>query len=206
MTTLLAIAMVLAQDGRRDEAEAKVRNLRVTLDFKETPLETVVEYLREISDLNIFVDAKVREKNIVVSLKVTEVSLKGAFGLMLGRHDCDTMFRDGVLQVMTKADIVDHTVRMQIYDCRDILYPISDFPGVDIDLGEAGKLIFNTPEPGEERVVPVEEMVRTHTGGRSWEENQKCVCRISNGLLVIKNTPEVHRQVVRLLDMLRSNK
>jgi hypothetical protein len=49
-------------------------------------------------------------------------------------------------------------------------------------------------------------MVRAHTGGRSWEENQKAVCKMQNGLLVIKNTPEVHKQVRRLLDLLRSNK
>src|SRR5438128_2624629 len=177
MTTLLAIAMLLAQNGRRDEAEAKLRNLKVTLDFKETPLETVVDYLREISGLNIFIDEKVKEKNIVVSLKVSDISLKGVFGLMLARYECDTMFRDGVLRLMTKADVADHTVRMQIYDCRDILYPIADFPGVDIDLGDAGHLVFNQPDPGDDRVVPIEEMVRAHTGGRSWEENQKCVCR-----------------------------
>jgi hypothetical protein len=206
MTMILAIAMALAQDGKRDEVEAKLRNLKVTLDFKETPLETVVDYLREISDLNIFVDEKVKEKNIVVSLKVSDVSVKGIFGLMLGRHDCDTMFRDGVLRVMTKPDVADGTIKMQIYDCRDVLYPIADFPGVDIDLGDAGKLVFNQPDPGDERVVPIEEMVRAHTGGRSWEENQKCVCQMTNGLLVIKNTPQVHGQVVRLLDMLRRNK
>ena len=206
MTTLLAIAILLAQDGRLDETESKLRNLRVTLDFKETPMETVVDYLREISGLNIFIDEKVREKNIVVSLKVSDVSLKGVFGLMLGRHDCDTMFSDGVLRVMTKADVGDLTVRMQIYDCRDILYPIQDFPGVDIDLSEAGKLIFNSADNPEDKVLPIEELVRSNTGGRSWEENSKCGCRMTNGLLVIKNTPQVHSQVVRLLDMLRRNK
>ena len=48
--------------------------------------------------------------------------------------------------------------------------------------------------------------MKAHTGGRSWEENPKCACRLNNGLLIVKNTPEVHKQIVRLLDMLRSNK
>jgi hypothetical protein len=54
--------------------------------------------------------------------------------------------------------------------------------------------------------MPIEEMVRAHTGGRSWEENPKASIKMQNGLLVIKNTPEVHKQVRRLLDLLRANK
>jgi hypothetical protein len=126
---------------------------------------------------------------------------------MLHPQGCDTMFREGVLMVMTKEDVVDRTVKMEIYDCRDILYPIHDFPGVDIDLsGDAKGVIFQDPGGTEGGEVPIEELVRAHTGGRSWEENQKCVCKMTNGLLVIKNTPDVHKQVQRLLDMLRRNK
>jgi type II secretory pathway component GspD/PulD (secretin) len=207
MLVLAAAIPAIAQDGKRDEVEAKLRNMRVTLDFKDAPIETVVDYLREISDVNIFVDAKAKEKNIVVSLKVSDLSLKSVFSLLLKPHGCDTMFRDGVLMVMTKEDVVDRTVKMQIYDCRDILYPIHDFPGVDIDLSQAGIGVQIVGQgDGDSAEVPIEEMVKAHTGGRSWEENQKCVCRMTNGLLVIKNTPEVHQQVLRLLNMLRRNK
>jgi hypothetical protein len=199
--------VAFAQDGKREEVEAKLRNMRVTLDFKEAPLESVVDYLREFSGLNIFVDGKAKEKNIVVSLKVSDISLKSVFSLILHPHGCDTMFREGVLMVMTKEDVIDRTIKMEIYDCRDILYPIHDFPGVDIDLGNAQGILITPIDPGGDSAeVPIEELVRAHTGGRSWEENQKCVCKMTNGLLVIKNTPEVHKQVNRLLDMLRRNK
>ncbi len=208
---LAALAMALtipvsAQDGKREEVEAKLKNLRVTLDFKEAPIDTVVDYLREISDLNIFVDAKVKDKNIVVSLKVSDVSLKSVFALILKPHGADTMFREGVLMVMTREDVIDRTIKMQIYDCRDILHPIHDMPGVDMDLNDAGKLIATPADDTGGGEFPIEELVKAHTGGRSWEENQKCVCRLQNGLLVVKNTPEVHQQIVRLLNMLRRNK
>ena len=208
MILVLAMAaLAFPQDGAREEVDAKLKNLRVTLDFKEAPIETVVDYLREISGINIFVDTKVKDKNIVLSLKVSDISLKSVFSLMLNPHGCDTMFREGVLMVMTKEDVVDKTIKMQIYDCRDILYPIKDFPGIDIDLSGTGAgVIFQDAGGNEGGEVPIEELVRAHTGGRSWEENQKCVCKMTNGLLVIKNTPQVHKQVNRLLDMLRSNK
>ena len=209
MVLALAISAAAygAQDGKREQIEAKLKNLKVTLDFKDAPIDSVVDYLREISDINIFLDAKVKEKNLTVTLKVSEISLRSVFALILKPHGCDTMFREGVLMVMTKEDVVDRTIKMQIYDCRDILYPIHDMPGVDIDLNQAGIGVQIGDVGGADVTeMPIEELVKAHTGGRSWEENQKCVCRISNGLLVIKNTPEVHRQVVRLLDMLRSNK
>ena len=205
ITLMLAAALALAQDTTKSEYESKVNNIKVSLDFQNAPIDQVVDYLREISGLNIFVDTKVRDKQIVVSLKVQELTLKSIFSLMLKPHGCDIMFKDGVLQVLLETDKADRTMKMEIYDCRDILYPIQQFPGVDLDLGTVGVLV-QPPDEAAGGEMPIEEMVRTHTGGRSWEENPKAVVKLQNGLLVIKNTPEVHKQVRRLLDLLRANK
>ncbi|HVR84943.1 MAG TPA: hypothetical protein VMU54_11575, partial [Planctomycetota bacterium] len=165
------------------------------------------DYLREISGMNIFVDTKVRDKNLVVSLKVTEISLRSIFSLILRPHNCDILFKDGVLQVMTKEDVADKTMKMEIYDCRDILYPIANFPGIDLDLSANGPGVVIQPDQGDAgSEIPIEEMVRAHTGGRSWEENPKAAMKMQNGLLVVKNTPDVHKQIRRLLDLLRANK
>ena len=207
--TMLATLLLLAlqKDPALAEAEAKLNSLRLSLDFKDAPLETVVDYLREISALNLFVDRKVADKQIRVNLKVTEIALKSVFALMLKPHDCGTMFKDGVLMVMTKEDIADRTVKMQIFDCRDILHPIQDFPGVDIQLAVDSAGIGVVDGGGvEASEVPIAELVRAHTGGKSWDENPKFSVALQNGLLVVKQTPDVLRQITRLLDMLRRNK
>ena len=208
MSTMLATLLVLAlqKDPAQAEAEAKLSNLKISLDFKDAPLETVVDYLREIADLNLFIDRKVADKQIKVSLKVTEISLKSAFALTLKPHECGTMFKDGVLMIMTKEDIADRTIKMQIFDCRDILHPIQDFPGVEIQLSVDGGTNIGpvVDDPGSE--IPIAELVRAHTGGKSWDENPKFSVVLQNGLLVVKQTPEVLRQINRLLDMLRRNK
>jgi type II secretory pathway component GspD/PulD (secretin) len=207
---LLALAAAIpadAQDPRKSEYESKLKNLKLSLDFKEAPLEQVVDYLREIADLNLLADAKVREKGISISLKVSELTLHSILKLMLQPHGCDVMYLEGVLMLMTKEDIADRTVKMELYDCRDILHPIRNFPGVDIDLSSTGAGVLTTDLDADEGgEMPIEELVRTHTGGGSWEDNPKAVVRLQNGLLVVKNTPEVHRQVRRLLDLLRENK
>jgi type II secretory pathway component GspD/PulD (secretin) len=211
-TLAVAVALALgsltasAQDTVRSEYEGKLNNIKVTLDFQNAPLDQVVDYLREISGMNIFTDSKVRDKNVTISLKVTEISLRSIFGLMLKPQGCGILFKDGVLQLMTLPDIDDRTMRMEIYDCRDILYPISNFPGIEMDLTAGAGIVVQPPEDPAGGEIPIEEMVRAHAGGRSWEENQKAVCKMQNGLLVIKNTPEVHKQVRRLLDLLRANK
>jgi type II secretory pathway component GspD/PulD (secretin) len=204
---MLALAALAQQDPAQVETESKLANLKITLDFKDAPLEQVVDYLREISGINVFVDAKVAEKQIRISLKVTEISLKSIFALMLRPHGCETMFREGVLMLMTKEDVADRTVKMELYDCRDILYPIAHFPGVDIQLAvdQAGVVggIVDTVESAD---IPIAELVRAHTGGKTWDENPKASVNLQNGLLVVRQTPEVHRQIRRLLDLLRRNK
>ena len=202
----LAHAAAWPQSEVRTEYESKLNNIKVTLDFTNAPLDSVIDYLREISGMNIFVDSKVRDKQITVTLKVNEIVLRSVFSLMLKPHECGIFFKDGVLKVMLLADIADATLKMEIYDCRDILYPVQNFPGVDIDLA-GGSGVLTTPAPEEAgNEMPIEELVRAHTGGRSWEENPKTSVKMQNGLLVVKNTPEVHQQVRRLLDLLRANK
>ncbi len=209
MMTLAALmaASFSAQDPDREQIENKLKNVRVTLDFKEAPLEAVVEYLREIADINMVVDPRVREKNILVTMKVSDVSLRSVFSLILKGYDCGTMIKDGVLQILPRDVIADRTLKMEIYDCRDILYPIRDFPGVDIALNaEAAGVLVQDPGGGAGVEMPIAELVRTHTGGKSWDENPKASCAMQNGLLVVRQTPEVHAQIVRLLDMLRRHK
>ena len=207
ITLTLALAALLQQDPAKLEVESKLTNLKITLDFKDSPLEAVVDYLREISGLNVFVDAKVAEKQIRVSLKVTEISLRSIFSLMLRPHGCETMYRDGVVMLMTKEDVADRTVKMELYDCRDILHPIIDFPGVEIMLAVDGSgTDFGATVVAEPVEVPIAELVRAHTGGKSWDDNPKFSVNLQNGLLVVRQTPEVHRQIVRLLNLLRANK
>ena len=183
------------------------QDLRITLDFQDAPLATIIDYIREVSDLNIFVDTKVRDMDLVISMKVQEISVGSVLKLMLSPHGCDALYREGVLMIMTKEDIQDRTVKLELYDCRDILYPIVDFPGVDIQL-QQDQLGVVTLDAGdtESEPFPIEELVRAHTGGTSWDDNAKASVTLQNGILIVKNSPPVHKQVIHLLNMLRRNK
>ena len=206
ITTLLLLA--LQKDPAQVETEAKLSNLKITLDFKDAPLETVVDYIREIADMNLFIDAKVAEKQITVSLKVSEISLRSVFSLALKPHDCGTYFKDGVLMIMTLPDIADRTVKMQIYDCRDILHPIQDFPGVEFVLQVDGSGIGPVIDPGagDAGEIPIAELVRAHTGGKTWDENPNASITLTNGILVVSQSKRVHEEIKRFVNLLRQFK
>lgn len=205
---VLALAFpAAAQEGAREETLHKLRHVRVTLDFREAPLEQVADYFRELAGINLVVDARVREKNIRVTIRVDGITLNGALNLILKPHDCGVLFKDGVLQILPRDVIADRTLKMELYDCRDILYPLRDFPGVEITLSAdgPGALVQEVPrEAGGE--MPIAELVRAHTGGKSWDENPRASCVLQNGILVVRQTPEVHAQIVRLLNLLRRHK
>jgi hypothetical protein len=67
-------------------------------------------------------------------------------------------------------------------------------------------VIGNIEAGPEYAEIPIAELVRAHTGGKTWDENPKASVNLQNGLLVVRQTPEVHRQIVRLLNLLRANK
>ena len=208
----LALILALAgpasvQDRERAEILSKLQNLRITLDFQDAPIETIIDYIREISDLNVFVDNKVREMDLVVSMKIQDIALRSVLKLLLSPHECDIMYREGVIMIMTKEDIQDKTMKLELYDCRDILYPIQDFPGVDIQLStdDIGVTSIGV-ESTESEPFPIEELVRAHTGGTTWDDNEKASVTLQNGILIVKNSPSVHKQVLHLLNMLRRNK
>ncbi|MCH7636985.1 MAG: hypothetical protein IIA12_04865, partial [Proteobacteria bacterium] len=63
---------------------------------------------------------------------------------------------------------------------------------------------WSDPDPSE--TLPVEELITTHTGRGFWDDNEDASCVLNNGILVVKATKKVHREVRRLLNVLRRNK
>jgi type II secretory pathway component GspD/PulD (secretin) len=204
-----AVAFPAAAQDRSDRAavENKMRGIKITLDFKDAPLATAIEYLREISDINFVIDAKVAEKNANVTIKVSDISLRSALTLILNPLEAAPHFKEGVVMIMLKSDIQDQTIKLELYDCRDILHPIRHFPGVDIQLSQdnLGTVAEQGLEGDPNSEINLEEIIKNNTGGKNWDET-KTACRLQNGILVVKQSPEVHREVIRLLNMLRRNK
>lgn len=196
----LVLATVL-QDSDREAAENRLHSMKITLDFKGAELETIVEYLRDMTDLNFVVDKAAKEKLPTVSITVKDVSVRSALSLLLKPNGLAVIWKEGVLWITTpdQAPIV-----LEIYDVRDLLHPLEDMPGVEIDLSPTGLgATINAGLAAPQPVLPLDEILKAHTGGKSWEENSKVSLKLQNGLLVVKQTKEVHAQIRRLIDQIR---
>ena len=52
LALILALALpASAQDRERAEIKSKLSNLRITLDFQDAPLATIIDYIREVVGL-----------------------------------------------------------------------------------------------------------------------------------------------------------
>lgn len=231
MKTMLTVAILgllalpaLAQEGgnetdpRKQEVLNKLNTMRVTVDFTNTTLEEAVGYLRDFTSLNIIVDAEVyknqSEDQLKVTLKAKDLLLKSVLKLMLTSRELTAMYKEGVVLIVPKGKI-DKAVTLQLYDVRDLLVKIQDFPGPKVELvspskGGGGPLTgatFSLEEPRSTLTEEfVTEMVKQNTGDKSWDENPNASINLTNGVLVVSQSKRVHEEIKRFINLLRQFK
>ncbi|HEY3227423.1 MAG TPA: hypothetical protein VGK61_10575 [Planctomycetota bacterium] len=195
----------------------RLASMRITLDFQNAKLEDVIAYFQEYSGLNFHLDAEVAkagEEPARVTIKLKDVSLKTALKLVLNPRDLGCVYRDGVLLITSKARLGGMTVT-RVYDVRDLLFRIRDFPGPRVELvapGGAGAALagasFTIEEEPKSAITEdfLADLIKTNTGDKSWEDAGATSVSQVNGLLVISQSKPVHEEIRRLLDLLRQFK
>jgi hypothetical protein len=205
-------------DTRKAEIVNKLNTMKVSVDFEDRPLDEVVRTLAEISGIDMLVDRTVYEKTsaeeLTLTIKLNDIALKSALKLILGQRNLGCMYKDGVLLVVPK-EALDANVVLRIYDVRDLMMRIKDFPGPEITLKvsndeNAGATTGFTID--DESASPVSDpefivnTIRSNTGGASWETNPKASVAIANGLLVVNQTEGVQEEIEKLIGLLRQYK
>lgn len=217
-------AMAFAQEGegtdpRKQEVLNKLNSMRLSVDFNNAPLEQALDYLRDFSGLNLVLDAEVHQKftedRLKVTLKVKDLLLKSVLKLLLAPLDLTATFREGVLLILPKEKVDRSSVTLQMYDVRDLLLKIQDFPGPRVEL-VAPSGTGQNPLMGAHFVLEeprstitedfLTEMVKANTGERSWEENPNVSIALSNGILIVSQSRRVHQEIRRLIEKLRQFK
>ncbi len=205
----------MGDDEKRAEIMSKLRSMKVSLDFRETPLQDVIDFIREMTGINFVIDQKIYEEvepaNLTITIKVDDLELRSALKLMLQMRGLTAVYRDGVLLIVTKKS-QEENVFMRIYDVRDLLQPIRDFPGPEISLappdeeGGVGTSVFQADETsGAITTDFIVDTIKRSTGGSTWDSD-KCSIQVSNGLLIVVQSREVHTEVDRLINLLRQYK
>lgn len=221
---LVLTGAAFAQDRQMSDSETKravlnkLETMKIDLNEVDRPLDEMVAYLRDFSNINFLIDpevyTKVSKDQMKVTIKVKNVRLKSALKLILGQYDLSAVYQDGIVKITTRERVNQNVITL-FYDVRDLLLKINNFPGPKLELtggeGSGGTtgITFAVEEPQESKVDEgfLEELIKTNTGGKSWEENPHAAIRITpTGILIVTQTKAVHKEVENLINMLRHYK
>ncbi len=176
------------------------------------PLEEVASYLQNVTGINFILSAKVREelddeeKSILLDLP--ERSVKQLLDIITEvRENLRYKIEDGVVKFVTKEELVGGQV-LRMYEVRDLIRPVRDFPGREINIAPSGGVPESDEEVTEREFLVINEdnldsLIRDNVAPESWDADPANSLRISNGTMVVNQTPEVHAKIQKLLDDLR---
>ena len=198
------------QDEINDEDKTiidKLHSIRITIDMQNAPLTAIVDYIREISGLNIHISGIDNPDQEMISFKVQDIVLDGALRLMLQPRNKAYMVRDGVV-LITTADALKKRVKLDLYDVQDLTYGMADFPGVDISLAQDS--IGTAVAAGEEAKQQftgedLANLIKNTIHKDQWEEADGKSIQFQNGLLIVRNSVEMHKQIRKFLSDLRAS-
>ncbi len=217
----MALALPVRADDPDDVKQAilnKLETTKISLDFKDTNLSEVIDFLHEVTGINFVLSKEVLEKSrggeLKVDIKLEDLPLRTALKLLLNLNDLTLVYKKGVLMVETKEERgLEHEMKM--YDVKDLLMKIRDFPGPSLELssteGDSSGPTTGIVEP-DEGAHPFDDpeslvnIIRNATGGDSTWGKDGVSIAISNGLLVVVQSGDIQREIQDLIVALRQFK
>ncbi len=185
---------------------------RFSVDGEGAPLEAVAEYLQYSSGVNFYISTKVREELDEEETSVLlDLSERSVYKILQIITEVSESLRwkveDGVVKFVTAEEMVGGQI-LKMYEVRDLIRPITDFPAGEINVEPSGGIDpFDEDFEESEALVITEDaldsLIRDNIAMESWDADPANSMRISQGTLVVNQTPEVQEQIRKLLDNLR---
>ncbi len=202
-----------SKDASAKRAWAKMDTMKISLDFEDAPFMDVFKFLRTTSGINMVLDGAVKAEGLLdekrINIEVTDIPLRSALKIVLDFSELVARWKHGVL-LITTPDRAQGTTFLRIYDVRDITFKLTNFPGPTMELNsgngmdDGGGLSFGDDDE-DEGVPSTEEIVETigsSIGDHADAPNTSMT--ILGGILVVRQSAEVHRLILDVLAQLRS--
>lgn len=202
-----------AADPVTEEVMKVLSSTTIPVAFDEAELADVVDFLQTQTKVNFQLSPTVQsdiEDTVSYSFP-DERSVKTVLDLITDNiEDLTWKVQDGVVLLITKDERSGGQVNAT-YSVADLVTPIQDFVAPDINVEPSSGL-----EPPDEdlpereaNVVEagqLEELIQAAVAPESWDEDPNNSIRVTErGQMVVRQTPEVQRQIVALLDDLRES-
>lgn len=181
-------------------------------DGEGSPLEEVAAFLQSVSQVNFVISPKVMEEldeeQRTVKLDLPERSVRKLLDLMA--ETSETLrwkVQDGVVKFVVKDELKGGQT-LKNYEVNDLIRPIPDFPGREMNVAPSGGVQLTEEEATEREANVVtgdqlDTLIRNNVAPGSWDADPDNSLRISNGTMVVNQTPEVHEMIDKLLQDLR---
>jgi len=121
--------------------------LRADLDLRKTKVSDALNAMGHITGITIILDPRAMAEvgDVPINLKVTDMPLGTALKWICRLAGLDFELRDGAIFVSTPARLSAKESKMVIYDIRDLVGKVEDFPGPNMTLDEEGVNWQNNP-------------------------------------------------------------
>lgn len=200
-----------SDDADARAAWAKLDATLLSVDFQDTPLLACVQFVKQVSGINVVVDPRVAEARPLdetrITLEVTDVSLRTVLAFICEFADLAARWRHSVL-MLTSPEHARGTPVAKLYDVRDLTFQMKDFPGPEIklvasDSGAPGIGMLGDEEddqtPTRDQVIDlIQQMLPT-----AWDAPGVSIGTFG-GAILVRQYPEVHRQIEYIIALLRS--
>lgn len=167
-------------------------NTRLDIDFIETPLSEVVEFLRQATGVPIIIDRRALDNvgigtDTPITISAKKIRLRDAFGRFLERHELSYRVADETLQITTPEE-TEAFQPVRFYPIHDLLSGDDDDRATLID--QLQWVITSTVQP------------------EAWDEvgGPGTLQVLPPGVLVIRQTDEVHDEISGLIHTIRKQK
>jgi len=149
---------------------------KVTLNFSETPLADVISFLQDITGLNLVIASEVDSDQILVSLRLRDVSLKDALTIVLEQARLARSFVNEAILIHDPCETGTYGgYSLEIQDVRDLQ------AWLESDM--------------------IQEIVQNGIGEDFWDEPASI--RVHRGQLIVRQTRAQHERIAEVLAKLR---
>jgi type II secretory pathway component GspD/PulD (secretin) len=224
---LRAVQRQQVQEKPQDRAvRRKLEETPVSFTFADQSVAEAINFLQEVSKVNIVVDRAKIPEGKTVTLKLGDVSLETALNLLSEQIELKWVIRDGVVRI-SDAEGVKQRPEINTYDVGDLLADVPNFQGPTFELQNissnrggsgSGSSIFSDSESGkgsttEETTKSAEEslqdlitLVKEVIDPTSWDEGSGNAIRGRAGSIIVTHSPDTQQKVQKLLDDLRKTR
>jgi hypothetical protein len=206
-----------SDDPQAAAIRARIESVRTPLNVSndQTRIQDLLQWLSDITGVNIVLDGKAREGKSDTDLTVQQYSLaaplsvKEILDLITSTKGLGWKVSHGVVLVTTPEQVRGAPV-LDLYDVKDITAGIVDFPAEDINLQPSGGGGFALPvEEGTEPRKAIEgeaikDLITNNVDKEVWGQNGANVEYRDPGTLVVKAPVSTHAKIRKLLGDLRN--